>query len=128
METGADIVALWPRWMDSAATMLRMKALVRSRCVKCGTLLRIELEDIVARHGPGYSLIDQLERCRMVGCVGTTFYLVSRTYGGAWTALLRDPALAETFDALAPTRTALDLRPATPPPAGATAERPRPHV
>ena len=34
METGADIIALWPRWMNSAGAMLRMNALVRSRCAK----------------------------------------------------------------------------------------------
>ena len=107
METGADIVALWPRWMDSAGTMLRMNALVRTRCAKCGTLLRVELEDVVARHGPGYSLVDKLERCRMVGCIGTTFYVASRTYGQAWTTLLRDPALIAGFETLPPARTAL---------------------
>lgn len=107
METEADIVTFWPRWADDAGAMLRINALVRSRCARCGTLLRVELEDIVARHGPGYSLIDRLDRCRMVGCVGSTFYLASRTYGRAWLTMLRDPALIETFDAIAPARTAL---------------------
>lgn len=107
METGADIIALWPRWMDSAGTMLRMHAQVRSRCSKCGTLLRVELEDVVARHGPGYSLVDKLERCRMVGCIGSTFYLASRTYGREWMTLLRDPALIASFEMLPPARTAL---------------------
>ncbi|MBI0533594.1 hypothetical protein WR25_02710 [Diploscapter pachys] len=107
METEADIISLWPRWMDSAGTMLAMNALVRSRCGTCGTLLRVELEDVVARFGPGHSLIDRLERCRMVGCVGSTFYLASRTYGRAWTALLRDPALVTSFEAAAPPRAAL---------------------
>ncbi|WP_235538136.1 hypothetical protein [Sphingomonas sp. Root720] len=128
METGADIIALWPRWMNSAGAMLRMNALVRSRCAKCGTLLRVELEDIVARHGPGYSLFDRLERCRMVACIGSTFYVASRTYGRDWAALLRDPALVESFDTLAPTRTALDLLPAAASSAGAAAAEPRPHV
>ena len=107
METDADIIALWPRWMDSAGAMLGMNALVRCRCAKCGTLLRVELADIVARHGPGYSLIDKLERCRMVGCAGTTVFLASRTYGREWTILLRDPALVASFETLAPARTAL---------------------
>ena len=107
METGADIVALWPRWMDSAGTMLRINALVRSRCSKCGTLLRVELEDVVARHGAGYSLVDKLVRCRMVGCTGSTFYLASRTYGREWTTLLRDPELVASFETLPPARTAL---------------------
>lgn len=107
METGADIVALWPRWMDSAGEMLRMNALARTRCSKCGTLLRVELEDVVARHGSGYSLVDRLERCRMVGCIGSAFYLASRTYGREWTTLLRDPALIASFETLPPARTAL---------------------
>ena len=107
METGADIIALWPRWMDSAGTMLRVNALARSRCSKCGTLLRVELEDVVARHGPGYLLVDKLERCRMVGCIGSTFYLASRTYGREWTMLLRDPALIASFETLPRVRTAL---------------------
>lgn len=107
METGADIVALSPRWMESVGTMLAMNALVRCRCAKCGTLLRVDLEEVVARHGPGHSLIDRLERCRMVGCIGSTFYLVSRTYGRAWTTLLRDPALIASFETAAPPRTAL---------------------
>lgn len=107
MEDGADIVALWPRWMESAGSMLRMNALVRSRCAKCGTLLRVELEELVARNGPGYSLVDRLERCRLVGCIGSTFYVASRTYGRDWTTLLRDPALVATFEAAVPARTAL---------------------
>lgn len=93
--------------MDSAGTMLAMNVLVRSRCGTCGTLLRGELEEVVARFGPGHSLIDRLERCRMVGCVGSTFYLAARTYGGEWTALLRDSALVTSFESAAPTRTAL---------------------
>ena len=107
MDTGADIIALWPRWMDSAGAMLRINALVRTRCSKCGTLLRVDLKDVVARHGTGYSLIDRLECCRMVGCIGSTFYLASRTYGREWTMLLRDPALIASFETLSPARTAL---------------------
>ncbi len=107
MDSGAEIIALWPRWMDSAGTMLRMNAQVRTRCSKCGTLLRVELEDIVARHGPGYSLVDKLERCRVVGCIGSTFYAVARTYGRNWTALLREPGLIASFESLPPARTAL---------------------
>lgn len=107
MDTAADIIALWPRWMESAGEMRRMQALVRTRCAQCGTLLRVDLDDIVARHGAGYSLVDGLERCRMVGCAGTSFYLASRTYGGAWTTLLRDPGLIASFATLPPPRTAL---------------------
>jgi hypothetical protein len=92
--------------MDSAGEMLRMEAQVRTRCCDCGTLMRAELEDIVARHGHDYSLVDKLERCRMVECIGSTFYLVSRTYGREWVTLLRDPRLAAAFEELPPVRTA----------------------
>lgn len=84
--------------MEKAGDLLRMKALVRSRCRKCGTLMRVEMEDIVARNGPTYSLVDKPERCRMVECIGSTFYLATRTYGGRWTTLLRDPKLIEVFE------------------------------
>ena len=67
---------------------------------------RADLNDIVARHGPGYSLVDKLERCRMVECISSTFYLASRTYGGQWTTLLRDPELVAAFEELPPVRTA----------------------
>ncbi|MEG3162742.1 hypothetical protein U1763_19755 [Sphingomonas sp. LB2R24] len=107
MQSVANIVTLWPRWMDSAGEMLRMNALVRTRCSGCGTLMRVDLHDVVARHGPGYSLVDKLERCRMVECISSTFYLTSRTYGGEWTILLRDPDLVTAFEVLPPIRTAM---------------------
>ena len=106
MQDAANIVTLWPRWMESAGEMLRMNALVRTRCSGCGTLMRVDLHDIVARHGPGYSLVDKLERCRMVECEGSTFYLASRTYGREWVTLLRDPRLMKVFEELPPVRTA----------------------
>lgn len=105
MDAAPNIIALWPRWMETAGEMLRMNAQVRTRCCKCGTLMRAELEDVVARHGPGFSLIDRLERCRMVACIGSTFYLVSRTYGREWITLLRDPKLVASFEQLPPVRT-----------------------
>ncbi|MDQ1159550.1 hypothetical protein QE385_003947 [Sphingomonas sp. SORGH_AS 950] len=104
MQPAADIVTLWPRWMDTAGEMLRMNALVRTRCSGCGTLMRVDLQDVVARYGPGYSLVDRLERCRMVECISATFYLATRTYGGTWTTLLRDPGLVAAFEALPPAR------------------------
>lgn len=105
MMTAAEIVPLWPRWMENAGEMLRMNVLVRSRCSQCGTLMRVDMADVVARHGPGYSLIDKLERCRMVECIGSTFYLATRTYGGQWTTLLRDSRLVSAFVTLPPVRT-----------------------
>lgn len=113
VETGADIIPLWPRWMDSVGAMLGMNGLVRTHCAQCGALLRVELEDIVARYGPGYSLVDRLERCRMVGCHGATIYRASRTYGREWTTLLRDPVLLASFETMPPAHTALDVRAGT---------------
>ena len=107
MQTGAVTVALWPRWMDSVAEMLRMNALVRTRCATCETLLCVEIEDVVARHGAIHSLADKLERCRMVGCIGSAFCVTSRSDGGAWTTLLRDAALVDSFQTLTPGRSAL---------------------
>ena len=87
--------------------MRRMNALVRTRCFKCRTLLHVEFELLVARHGSSYSLVDKLERCRMVGCIGSAFYTVSRTYGPDWKTLLRDPDLIASFETLPAARTAL---------------------
>lgn len=70
-------------------------------------MMRVDLHDVVARHGPGYSLVEKLVRCRMVGCISLTFYLASQTYGGEWTTLLRDPDLVASFEDLPPVRTAL---------------------
>lgn len=106
MEAPVNVISLWPRWMESAGSMLHMNAQVRTRCTVCGALMRADLHDIVARHGPGYSLIDKLERCRMVECHGSTFYLASRTYGREWRTLLRDPELVAAFEDLPPVRTA----------------------
>lgn len=68
--------------------------------------MRAELEDIVARHGSDYSLVDKLERCRIVECEGSTLYLASRTFGRKWITLLRDPRLMKVFQELPPVRTA----------------------
>jgi len=104
MTSTAPIAELWPKWMTSAGTMLRMNARVRSRCARCGTLLRVELTEVVALNGPGYSLIDRVEMCRMVGCSGTSFFLAARTYGQDWRVLLRDNELLAALDDLAPVR------------------------
>jgi len=101
-----EIDPLLPRWMESAGAMLGTGALVRSRCCRCGTELRVELADLVARHGPTASLIDRLERCRVVGCTGSSYYLAARTYDRPWTVMVRDPGLIETVVAVTPPRAA----------------------
>ncbi len=89
------MITLRPRWYESAGAILRTKVKVRSRCCKCETLLRVDLQDVVARHGERHCLVDRLDRCRMVGCEGSVSYLATQTYGGEWTSLVRDPWLAE---------------------------------
>lgn len=69
--------------------------LVRSQCRRCGALMRVDLADLIARHGAGGSLIDAQERCRMVACDGAAFYLAARTYGAPWRMLLESAALQE---------------------------------
>lgn len=71
--------------------------LVRSQCRRCGALMRVELADLVARHGEGWSLIDAQERCRMVACDGAAFYLAAATYGAPWRVLLEDERLRATL-------------------------------
>jgi hypothetical protein len=46
------VVTLWPRRIERAGDMLWINAQVRIRCCRCGTLMRAELKDIVARHVP----------------------------------------------------------------------------
>lgn len=82
--------------------MLGIGALVRTRCCRCGIELRIELADLVSRYGPGGTLIDRLERCRVVGCIGSTYYLAARTHDRPWTVLVRDPDLIEGVVAITP--------------------------
>lgn len=86
--------------------MLRLNAKLRSRCCACGTLMRVDLGEMVARHGPGHGLIDRLDRCRMVGCAGSVFYLAARAHGQDWTMLVRDADLLARFADLPPVRTA----------------------
>ncbi|MBB4049338.1 MULTISPECIES: hypothetical protein [Sphingomonadales] len=91
----AALHILWPVALRSIGAMQRHKVLVRSQCRRCGALMRVDLDDMVARHGSSGSLIDVQERCRMVACDGAAFYLASPGYGGPWRTLLGDPGLAE---------------------------------
>lgn len=98
------VVPLWPRWTRDVATMLRMNVRVRTRCATCGSQMRVDLGDIARLRGSAHSLVDQLGRCPMVGCNGTTFYLAARTYGQEWWRLLRDEELIAAFEDIAPAR------------------------
>lgn len=91
----AALHTLWPLAMRSVGAMARRNMLVRSQCRQCGALMRVDLADLVARHGEGWSLIDAQERCRMVACNGAAFYLASRTYGAPWRQLIENVQLLD---------------------------------
>ncbi|WP_256215319.1 hypothetical protein [Sphingobium sp. AP50] len=106
----AKIEPLWPRWAKTVGVMLQRNILLRSQCRRCGTLMRVEPADLVARHGAGWSPIDHQERCRMVGCDGASYYLAARRIDTAWRVLLADPALIQGLDDLPAPVTARTLR------------------
>jgi hypothetical protein len=56
--------------------------------------LRVDLTELVALTGPGETLIDRLDRCRVVGCAGSACYLATRGFNRRWTVLVRDPELS----------------------------------
>jgi len=86
---------LWPTWTRTVGAMNARNILVRSQCRRCGALMRVDLADMVARHGAGWSLIDVQERCRMVACEGAAFYLAARTYGAPWRMLVESAEVRE---------------------------------
>jgi hypothetical protein len=88
---------LWPSWTANIGAMQRIGAHIRSQCCNCGTQLRVDVDDLVARYGPAASLIDVLDRCAVVGCSGSIFYLAARTYDRPWLTLLRSPMLRATL-------------------------------
>lgn len=88
--------------MDNVGALLGIQAQIRSICCQCGSELRVDLAELVAKYGPAGTLVDRLERCRVVGCAGSTYYRAARTTGRPWTTLVRDPHLLETVVAITP--------------------------
>jgi hypothetical protein len=99
MPDNAAIEPLWPHWTQTIGAMLGIRALVRSRCCVCGTELRVDTATLVARYGPSMTLIDTLERCPIVGCAGSIYFLAARSYDRPWTVLIRNPWLLQTIAA-----------------------------
>ena len=102
MTSAPSTITLWPRWMESAGAMQAIGAHVRSCCCQCRTVQRVSLADLIACHGPAWSLIDAIARCTIVGCVGSVYYLTTRAYDRPWTPMVRDPELVETVVAYRP--------------------------
>ena len=106
MQTMASIITLWPWWMRSTGLLASTNSRVRTRCPQCGALMRVDLADILARHGPDWSLIDRREDCRLVECTGRAFYMAQWSYGQAWRVMLTDRQQLDEVAMLPPARTA----------------------
>jgi hypothetical protein len=81
------IAPLFPRWAQSVGALLGCNALARSQCRQCGIQQRVDLEGMAAKLGGGASLIGRADRCSVVACHGSVFYLAARTYGRQWITL-----------------------------------------
>jgi hypothetical protein len=104
-----NVHQLLPKWAASAAALQRSNALVRSQCRVCGLQQRVDAGYLAYRHGATASLIGATERCSVVGCNGSVFYMAARTYGRAWLKLV-DLDGEGKAGALAPPINALSLK------------------
>ena len=91
----ADIVPFWPAWTRTLDEMVRRLARARSRCRRCHTLLRVDLETLRQQRGGSACLINRTDRCAVVGCNGTVYYLSAPATGAVYHVLIGDPALLE---------------------------------
>ncbi|MBH0115012.1 hypothetical protein I5E68_18865 [Novosphingobium sp. YJ-S2-02] len=82
-----DIAPLFPRWASTWGELARTNALARSQCRCCGMQQRVDVSIQILRFGANGSPIDLRDKCMVVGCHGTVFYLAARTYGRQWIAL-----------------------------------------
>lgn len=89
------IEPLFPRWAQSIGALLGSNALARSQCRGCGIQQRVDLEALAAKLGGAASLIDRTDRCSIVACDGSVFYMAARTYGRQWISLGRSGADGE---------------------------------
>ncbi|MCW2406926.1 hypothetical protein M2336_003610 [Sphingobium sp. B1D7B] len=64
--------------------------------------LRVDLEALGLKHGPMATLIDRSDRCSMVACHGSVFYLASRSYGRQWLPLISREDLLLGLNTAAP--------------------------
>ncbi len=61
---------------------------VRAWCRKCSLVLKVSPAMLAAYHGPDFSLMNRLTKCRQVGCDGTVFFLANGR--GRFESLLTD--------------------------------------
>ncbi len=82
-----EIAPLFPRWAATWGELARTNALARSQCRCCGMQQRVDLSIQILRFGANGSPINLRDKCMVVGCHGSVFYLAARTYGRQWIAL-----------------------------------------
>jgi hypothetical protein len=102
MPQSSPVETLLPRWTRTVSAMSRGQALVRSQCRVCGIQMREDPAALALQHGPLASLVDRSDRCRIVACEGTIFYLAARTYGRAWILLVSREDLRSRLAQAAP--------------------------
>lgn len=95
MAPTADIVPFWPAWTRTLDEMIRRLVRARSRCRRCQTLMRIDLDALRRQLGGSASLINRTTACAIVGCEGTIYYLGAAATGAAYHVLVDEPALLE---------------------------------
>ncbi|WP_144401083.1 hypothetical protein [Novosphingobium sp. MBES04] len=79
-----QIISLIPRWASTWGALQRTNAQVRSQCRCCGMQHRVDVSVQILRFGACSSPVNLQDRCMVVGCHGSVFYLVARTYGRQW--------------------------------------------
>lgn len=105
----AKIERIFPRWARTLGALHYSNALARSQCRQCGVQLRVDVEALGLKHGPLASLIDRSDRCSIVTCHGSVFYLASRSYGRQWLPLLSREDLLRDLAKAAPACNAQSL-------------------
>ena len=65
-----------PEWLTVDA-MAANGVEVRAWCRKCSLVLKVSPAMLATYHGPDFSLINRLARCRQVGCDGEVFFMAN---------------------------------------------------
>ena len=105
----ADIEHIFPSWSTNWAILANANALVRSQCRECGIQQRVDAGVQVLRFGGDASPVDALDRCTVVGCHGSVYFLVSKTYGRQWVPMLSREDLRASSATAAPPANAITL-------------------
>lgn len=105
----ATIDRIFPRWAQTLGELHHANALVRSQCRRCGVQLRVDVEALMLKEGQAASLMDRSDRCGLVACHGSVFYLAARMVGRKFVTLVSREDLLRGLDEAAPARNAQSL-------------------